>query len=110
MDANQYQLLASRTINKELTNKQINNHATFGMVGEIGEICSLYQKKYQGHKLNEEWEMSELGDLLWFIAEKCTAKGWKLSDVMQHNIDKLIKRYPEGFSEDKSLHREEGDI
>ncbi len=54
--------------------------------------------------------MSELSDMLWFIAEYCTAMGWNLDDVMQYNIDKLIARYPDGFEADKSLHRAEGDI
>ena len=51
-----------------------------------------------------------LSDMLWFIAEYCTAMGWNLDDVMQYNIDKLIARYPDGFEADKSLHRAEGDI
>ena len=52
----------------------------------------------------------ELGDILWMIAEFCTAHGWKLEDVMHLNIIKLKARYPEGFSGEKSLHRKTGDI
>jgi hypothetical protein len=29
---------------------------------------------------------------------------------MQLNIDKLKKRYPDGFSTERSQHREEGDV
>lgn len=110
MEANAYQDLASRTINKSNSSDQLEYHALHGMVGEIGELHSLYQKEYQGHTFDEEHAKKELGDLCWFIAEYCTAKGWNLSDVMQMNIDKLKARYPEGFSADKSLHRAEGDI
>lgn len=110
MTGNEYQKLAERTINDDLTNSGREMHALHGMVGEIGELHSLYQKVYQGHSLDEEHAKKELGDLLWFIAEYCTAIGWELEDVMITNIDKLKARYPEGFSEDKSLHRAEGDI
>ena len=54
--------------------------------------------------------MKELGDLLWFVAEYCTAMGWTLEDVAMTNIEKLVKRYPGGFKIEQSLNREEGDI
>lgn len=110
MTGHEYQLLAARTINPELIPICQEDHATFGMVGEIGEINSIYQKSYQGHPRDYEHIKKELGDLLWFIAEYCTAKGWDLDDVMQMNIDKLKARYPEGFDTERSLHRAEGDI
>ena len=110
MTGNEYQALAARTINKELAISQVIQHALSGMVGEIGEIHSIYQKSYQGHPIDSVHIKSELGDLMWFIAEYCTAKGWNLEDVMQGNIDKLKARYPEGFEVDKSLNRAEGDI
>ena len=110
MRANEYQKLAARTINKSLSKGQLKNHALHGMVGEIGEIHSLHQKVYQGHDLDEEHEKKEIGDLLWFIAEYCTANHWDLGDIMQMNIDKLIARFPEGFDVDRSLYRKEGDV
>lgn len=110
MHGNEYQKLAERTINKALTKGTMESHALHGMVGEIGEIHSLYQKVYQGHHLDEEHVKKELGDLLWFIAEYCTAMGFNLDDVMQTNIDKLKARYPDGFESERSLHRKEGDI
>ena len=110
MRANEYQELAARTINHDLNNQVIEEHALFGMAGEVGEIHSLYQKVYQGHLFDEEHAKSELGDLLWFIAEYCTAMGWTLEDVMTKNIQKLNARYPKGFECNKSLNREEGDV
>lgn len=105
-----YQLLASRTINTELDDTQKEYHALHGMIGELGEINSIYQKHYQGHEFNPFRVKSELGDLMWFVAEYCSACGWTLEDVCQHNIEKLKARYPEGFSTNKSLHRAEGDL
>ena len=110
MEVIQYQDLAARTINPALTHEQMKDHALKGMVGEIGEINSIYQKVYQGHEFDEEHVKKELGDLMWFIAEYCTAWGWNLDDICQMNIDKLRARFPNGFEVDKSIHRAEGDI
>lgn len=110
MEMNEYQELASRTINKELLPYELEKHALHGMVGEIGELHSIYQKQYQGHPVLIGNLKKELGDLLWFIAEYCTTFGWKLDEVATLNIEKLKSRYPEGFEVDKSLHRNEDDI
>lgn len=110
MNMNKYQKLAARTINKDLVPSEQEHHALHGMVGEIGEIHSLYQKEYQGHSIDREHLKKELGDLLWFIAEYCTALGWELDDVATLNIEKLKARYPEGFDAEHSLHRAEGDL
>lgn len=110
MLANEYQALAARTINQELSEEDQIFHAVFGMNSEAGEISGLFQKLYQGHSFEEEHLKKELGDLLWFIAEFCTANGWNLEDVMQLNIDKLMARFPDGFDAEHSLNRREGDI
>lgn len=110
MRANEYQKLASRTIDKSLKRIDWEYHALHGMIGELGELHSIYQKVYQGHSDTEEHKKKELGDLLWFIAEYCTAMNWELEDVMQMNIDKLLARYPDGFNSQQSLNRKKGDI
>lgn len=110
MTGNEYKRFAARTIGSNMNALKQEKHALHGMVGEIGELHSIYQKRYQGHAFDAEHAMKELGDLLWFVAEYCTAMGWYLEDVMQLNIDKLMKRYPGGFEENRSMHRAEGDI
>lgn len=111
MQINEYQILASRTIGQNMTTADQEFHALHGMAGEIGELHSIYQKRYQGHlEESDEHRKKELGDLLWFIAEYCTACGWTLEEIMELNIDKLRKRYPDGFDSERSQRREEGDI
>ena len=113
MTGNEYQKLASRTMRNDWETNRVDAeyHALHGMVGEIGELHSIYQKRYQGHlETSDEHRKKELGDLLWFIAEYCTACDWKLEDIMQMNIDKLKARYPDGFDAEHSLHRKAGDI
>ena len=43
----------------------------------------------------------------WYLAEAATALNIDLEDILIHNIDKLKKRYPEGFESDKSIHRKD---
>ena len=110
MEARDFQEKAARTINPNLYDYEIEQHALHGMAGEIGELHGLYQKAYQGHDFDEEHAQKELGDLLWFVAEYCTAMEWDLGLIMMKNIAKLAARYPDGFKEEDSLNREEGDI
>lgn len=104
-----YQILAARTIDRNLPEKHVEAHALHGMVAELGEIHGIFQKRFQGHEMDDEHLKRELGDLLWFIAEFATARHWLLSDVAETNIEKLRQRYPEGFEAERSLHRRPDD-
>ena len=110
MTLSEYQKLAKRTCDKTLCVKELELHALHGLSGECGEIHSIYQKVYQGHKFDKDHLKSELGDLLWFIGELATANDLSLEDIASHNIEKLKARYPEGFDVEHSLHRAQGDI
>lgn len=111
MTGNEYQRLAMRTcsIPPDWHDDMV-CHAVFGLTSEAGEVAGIFQKWYQGHAVSDEHLKKEIGDCLWMLAELCTAFGFTLEEVMQLNIDKLCARYPDGFSEEKSLHRAEGDV
>ena len=106
MNFNEYQQLARRTQNPDLNQVEQKAHALHGLAAEVGEIHSIYQKVYQGHMMDYQALEDELGDLLWFIAETCDVCEFTLDGVAQRNIIKLRKRYPEGFDEERSVHRE----
>lgn len=106
-----YQQLAMRTCSIPFDQREdMISHAVLGLNSEAGELAGIYQKAYQGHAIDEIHVKKEIGDCLWMIAELCSAYGWSMREVMRLNIEKLIKRYPDGFEIDKSLHRAEGDI
>lgn len=107
MQLNEYQELAARTINRKLGAQQIQLHALHGLCAEVGDIHSLFQKYFQGHNFTADDLRKEVGDVAWMLAELCTANGWSLENVLQENIEKLKKRYPDGFEAERSLHREE---
>ena len=110
MTGNEYQKLAARTINPRLTREGQQSHALLGIGAEAGEILGLWQKLYQGHARDYTHEKKELGDILWMIAEYCTANGWDLEEIMSLNIEKLRAREPQGVSESLSLNRRAGDV
>lgn len=60
---------------------------------------------FHHRELDKERLASEIGDTMWYIAAICTTLGLKLSDVMEQNIQKLNKRYPEGYSAKGSIER-----
>ena len=106
MTINEYQTLAMTTLNKELTNDQVLLNGVMGLCGESGEVIDIVKKHIsQGHVLNKEKLIEELGDVAWYLAETAYALGVDLESVLQSNIDKLKKRYPEGFSVEKSVNR-----
>lgn len=111
MTGNEYQKLAMRTcsIPYDKTGDML-YHAVFGLTSEAGEVAGILQKVYQGHDVDISHLKKELGDCAWMLAEACESIGAELDDVMQLNIDKLAKRYPEGFSAERSLTRAEGDV
>ena len=106
MQANEYQALAMRTLNPKLNNTEVLSNAVMGLCGESGEAIDIVKKHlFQGHELDREGLAAELGDIAWYLAEAATALGIELNDVLSANIDKLAKRYPEGFSEWRSINR-----
>ena len=100
-----YQKLAARTMNPALTKKETVEHALFCMSAEVGELLSIYQKELQGHAFDDRHAKYEAGDILWALAEYCTAMGWELSDIAEMNIEKLRRRYPDGFDPERSMRR-----
>ena len=108
MTINEYQKLAMTTLNKELSNKDVLINAVMGLCGESGEAIDIVKKHlHQGHELNKEKLIKELGDIAWYLAEACFALDVELETVLAMNIEKLKKRYPEGFDVDKSVNRSE---
>ena len=88
--------------------------ASIGMQAESGEFSEVIKKIiFQGKEYNEDERfhlMRELGDVLWYWVQGCTALGYTPQEVMEENIRKLESRYPNGFEVAMSENRQEGDI
>ena len=107
MTINEYQKLAMTALNPALSGKDVLINGVMGLCGESGEAIDIVKKHLaQGHELDREKLIKELGDIAWYLAETATALDISLEEVLQRNIDKLRARYPEGFSAERSICRD----
>lgn len=114
LTANDYQRAAMRTASgmdhEGYNGRGLLLDAVMGLNGEAGEVIDHVKKVcFQGHELDGEHLIEELGDVAWYLAVCAEALGVTLEDVMKRNIDKLKARYPEGFDKARSINRKEAD-
>ena len=85
--------------------------ASVGISAEGGEFMEIVKKMiFQGKPFNDDNKdhlITELGDIMWYVAQACIALDVTLDDVVARNVQKLLKRYPEGafvvyFSENRA--------
>lgn len=109
MTGNEFQKAALRTANTDrLTNSGLLENGVLGLCGESGEVADIFKKTmFQQHPLDREHIAEELGDVAWYLAISAKAIGYDLDIIFQMNVDKLWKRYPNGFEADRSIHRKE---
>lgn len=108
MTGNEYQRLAMTTLNPALSKRDVLINGVMGLCGESGEAIDIVKKHlHQGHELDKEKLIKELGDIAWYLAETAYALDVDLDEVLEKNIAKLKARYPEGFDTERSLNREE---
>ena len=108
MTINEYQKLAMTTLNPELSRKDVLINGVMGLCGESGEAIDIVKKWLaQGHELDREKLAKELGDIAWYLAETAYALDLPLEEILAANIEKLKKRYPQGFDSQQSIHRTE---
>ncbi len=106
MNINEYQQLAMKTLNPALSKKDVLINSVMGLCGESGEAIDIVKKHlHQGHELDKEKLVKELGDIAWYLAEAATALDMPLEAIFRGNIEKLMARYPEGFSSERSVNR-----
>ena len=106
MNINEYQKLAMTTLNPDLSKRDVLINSVMGLCGESGEAIDIVKKWLaHGHDLDKDHLAKELGDIAWYLAEAATALDMELEDILAANIEKLKKRYPEGFSAERSRTR-----
>ena len=109
---NDYQIIAMRTDDPKKYDNALQQllNGLMGLNGEAGEAIDILKKSmFQGHDLIIDDVVEELGDTLWYIALCATALNVSLEDIALMNCTKLMKRYPEGFTEAASIERKDHD-
>ena len=99
------------TLNPALDKKDVLINGIMGLCGESGEAIDIVKKwLMQGYELDKEHLVRELGDVAWYLAEAATALDVPLEAVFQGNLDKVRRRFPNGFDTGASVNRKEGDL
>jgi NTP pyrophosphatase (non-canonical NTP hydrolase) len=107
MKINEYQKAVRRTINNDLSIKDQILNFSLGLSGEVGEVIDLIKKEFfQGHKRNNDKLKDEIGDVFWYLVNLCNELGYDIETVLDMNIEKLNKRYPNGFQKEDSENRD----
>lgn len=100
--------LVEFTRNQGLTPRDTLLNSALGMVCEAGEYGDHIKKfAFQGHDIDREKCLKELGDVLWYVELACISLNTTREEIEQTVINKLLARYPNGFSSTASTTRKE---
>jgi NTP pyrophosphatase (non-canonical NTP hydrolase) len=81
-------------------------HAALGFASEAGELASPIKAHWiYGRELDEENILEEAGDALFYLQALLTECGYTIDDAMAYNIQKLMKRYPQGYTDQAAIAR-----
>jgi MazG nucleotide pyrophosphohydrolase domain. len=107
MDLNQYQDEMLRTAGDVSFSNENLTLGALGISGEAGEVTDYIKKiVFHGHELDKEKISLELGDVLWYLSYISKLIDVPLEKIADMNIEKLKQRYPDGFSQEKSINRQ----
>lgn len=112
MKMNEYQELSKRTLppsDLSKTKRALNlSNYGMGLAGESGEVVDILKKHlHHNHSLDRGELKNELGDTLHYLSGIASMVGLTLEEIATANIEKLKKRYPNGFNSIDSINREE---
>lgn len=81
------------------TEAMMASHIGLGLAGEVGELVDNIKREYHYNKPRTTESLAnvfeELGDIMWYLTAACNHYGFNLQEVLQHNAEKLQKRYSE---------------
>ena len=122
-----YEEIFKRQIPRDMTLKEYEHHALrtanggtktlnederlilnccLGLAGESGELVDMVKKYlFHDHPFDTENAVKELGDIHWYWSVMCHTIGVDPNEVLRRNVEKLYKRYPNGFSPEDSIAR-----
>jgi NTP pyrophosphatase (non-canonical NTP hydrolase) len=69
-----------------------------GITGEAGDVASCIKKTYAHDNDQRQGIKENIGDMLWYAAMICNFFNWDMEEVLNENIEKLNKRFPQGFT------------
>ena len=106
MEIKEFQKLSIRTLNNSLSEKEQLANMVIGASCEFSEAGDSIKKYlFQGHELDKKHIEEELGDTMFYICNLATLLNISMENVLEQNVEKLNKRYKNGFSYKASIDR-----
>ena len=94
----EYQEICKETAKKFDSDKEEILTWGLGIAGEAGDVASCIKKTFAHDNSQEEGIRENLGDTLWYTAMICNFFDWDFQEILKENIEKLQRRYPQGFT------------
>lgn len=83
-------------------------HGVIGIAGEAGELVDILKRQMAyGKEPDEQHVLEELGDLFHYMVYLMVRYGFTIDDIINANMEKLDKRYPNGYSDKDALERKD---
>lgn len=100
MNFTDYQKLSRRTAGYPAIGHPV-IYPVLGLANEAGEVAGKIKKVFRdkGGEISAETRgalQSELGDVLWYLAQVCTELDISLDEVAESNLAKLLDRQVRG--------------
>jgi len=98
MNLKEYQETCKKTSEKFETDEKEILTWGLGVAGEAGDVAGCIKKTFSHNNDQKEGIRENLGDTMWYIAMICNFFNWDMDKVLEENVKKLKKRYPNGFT------------
>lgn len=83
-------------------------HAAVGICGEAGELLDAIKKHVIYNKpLDCVNVVEELGDIEFYLQMMRTALGIEHHEIIEANVSKLSRRYPQGYTDRDAIERKD---
>ena len=97
-DLKEYQALCKLSAKKfETPEKEILTWG-LGIAGEAGDVASCIKKTFAHDNDQRAGIKENIGDSMWYMAMICNFFNWDMQELLNENLEKLRKRYPDGFT------------
>jgi NTP pyrophosphatase (non-canonical NTP hydrolase) len=97
---------------KEIDNKSTidvdtrTTHSIIGIATESVELIEALSTHIVGNKLDNINILEEIGDLQWYVGIAMDSLDGNMQNILDTNIAKLKKRYPNKFTSEDSINRD----
>ena len=103
MDSKEYQKGVERTRNKYCSAEDEVKSYCLGMSSEVGKLIGHMKNVWK--RLDDVNIVEGMGDIFWYITAIASTLEIDIDEVLNYNLIKLEKRYPDGFDPFKSINR-----